>query len=115
MKPINFAQANQVLSAPDGWDKTANGECGDLHVINNGHCIVSCWHPSPEELALLNQGGAILIMVYGQNHPPLQVSAAGMDYLETPEDKKGSPEEIINKLARKTFANARTSSGKTVN
>lgn len=115
MKPINFAQANQMLGAPEGWDKDANGECQSLPVMNNGQCIVSCWKPSDEELTELNKGGAVMLMIYGANQPPIQIVAAAMEETAIPVDEKGSPEEILNKQARAEFESARASKGSTVN
>lgn len=46
----------------------ATPEGGDARVM------VSCWEPTPDELAQLNAGGKIYLTVMGTQHPPVLLS-----------------------------------------
>jgi hypothetical protein len=37
--------------------------------------MLSRWEPTPDELALLNAGGAVELMVIGAVHPPVSIIA----------------------------------------
>lgn len=37
--------------------------------------MVTAWEPTPEELAALNNGGAVYLRVLGEVHPPVMVWA----------------------------------------
>ena len=39
--------------------------------------VASYWHPTPAELALLNQGRAVRLTVLGRTHPPLMLGVDG--------------------------------------
>ena len=62
MNKIQPPSNNGVLGAPAGWDQ------GDLPAV------VSYWHPSAEELAVLNSGGYITLWVLGATMPPVNLS-----------------------------------------
>lgn len=36
-------------------------------------CMVSAWHPTPDELAALNAGAAVHVRLIGVAHPPIMV------------------------------------------
>jgi hypothetical protein len=88
MKPINFAQSNLTLNAPDNWDEEANGPCDSLPVLALPGTTSSVWRPSPEELQILNEGGAIIlhlgIDLKHSAHPVVALSATEM----TPETEE---------------------------
>lgn len=75
MRPIKPANSNYVYTAPKGMD-----DCADLHVhvYDDGdvRIITSAWHPTPEELALLNAGQPVQLHIYGNIHPVVSVTVA---------------------------------------
>lgn len=36
-------------------------------------CMVTAWHPTPDELAALNAGAAVHVRLIGVAHPPIMV------------------------------------------
>ncbi|RYC66328.1 hypothetical protein [Spirosoma sordidisoli] len=71
MRIVQFNEANRVLSAPP-----SSPEVQPLPVFTDGDVCISCWEPSPEELATINQTGRIWLMVVsGQTQPPVAVMA----------------------------------------
>lgn len=76
--------ANRWLGAPAGWDPQKDGDCGHLAIRTqgdpqrgNGYCE-SAWEPTPAELALLNQGGSVVLRVMGWQ-PPVALYVEGTD------------------------------------
>lgn len=71
---IQHPSNNRVLGAPAG---VPIEECRALFItdtaMNGAHAIASFWKPSPEELALLNAGKPVVLIVQGYTHPPLFV------------------------------------------
>ena len=89
MIPIRFASANAALSAPKDWDEEANGPCQDLPVLQTNSGFLSVWKPSEEELAILNEGGAVYLTVMGVTHPVVQL---GTTELSPPEEEQEQEE-----------------------
>lgn len=76
MKPVEFEGQTRLLGPPKD---AARGTCGALPVRQVpdphwGTCHYSYWRPSPEELAILNAGGHVRLMV-GGGHPPVWIDA----------------------------------------
>lgn len=73
MTPTIIPGANTTYHAPAGWDSEKNGECSPLHVALNPEqgTIMSAWKPSPEELAALNNGSAVILVIHGTTQPPV--------------------------------------------
>ena len=76
MRPIPTRDATHVFTKPQTWGtETTDGVCGDLSVrvqrYNGGERMecVSTWQPSPDELALLNKGGVVLLSIIGKQVP----------------------------------------------
>jgi hypothetical protein len=68
MKPVTFQGANRLFRGPEGSD------IQPLPAFDEGQgFIVSCWEPSPEDLAALAAGGRIWLVVLGNKHPPVQL------------------------------------------
>lgn len=74
---------NDVLGAPPG---VPIEQCIALAItrivlLSEGHqhqrAVASYWQPTPAELALLNQGRAVRLLVLGATHPPLQLGVDG--------------------------------------
>jgi hypothetical protein len=78
MTPKAIAGANANPGAPSDWDAKRDGTCGRLPIRAEfydsfgqqhvKHCD-SAWQPSPEELALLNAGGQVVLRVIGWQVP----------------------------------------------
>lgn len=83
-KRIKGARYN--LGAPPNWDSSQDGDCGHLWVRVSKHgpgnlLWESAWEPTPEELALLNAGGSVVLSVVGLGQPPVAL------YVEPAEDE----------------------------
>jgi hypothetical protein len=72
MNPFHHPDCNDVLRRPPG---TTEAECGDLHIVREDGRIMSFWKPEPAELAAINEGGAIGLIVQGTTHPPVAIVA----------------------------------------
>lgn len=74
MNAIQHPSNNRVLGAPPG---VPIEECRALPITDtelNGYpAVASFWRPEPEELAALNAGKAVVLVVAGHTHPPLFV------------------------------------------
>ena len=73
MEVATIKGATHNPGAPSSWTE-ANGPCGALPIIyqrdshGNDECI-SAWRPTPEELAMLNDGGFVILSVIGWQCP----------------------------------------------
>jgi len=65
MTPTVILHANTLLQPPVRWDAEKHGECQPLAVRIEGEVVQSAWLPSPEELAMLNAGGHVVLTLYG--------------------------------------------------
>lgn len=83
MTPFKHPLCNDILRRPPG---TTEEECGDLHIVRENGQVMSFWKPDAQELAGLNEGGAIGLIVQGATHPPVSVVACH----PTDEDRKPS-------------------------
>lgn len=87
MKPVEFVGQTLVLKPPAGHDNaTAATKVGGLPVLlmcdGDGYAqIVSCWKPSPEELAQLAAGAVIRLVVMSAAMPPVWVDVAEAEIL----------------------------------
>lgn len=71
MIPRNISNSNVTYGAPVNWNEKENGKCLDLKVridYKQGF-VESAWEPTPEELKLLNQGGSVILRIYGSQPP----------------------------------------------
>lgn len=72
MNFIEHPTNTRVLRAPPG---VRLAECGPLPVtdtvMNGQPAVGSFWKPSPEELAALNEGHPVVLLVAGDRHPPV--------------------------------------------
>ena len=70
--------ATRVLGAPSDWDKAQQGPCCGLPIqdidTSAGPGMVSVWEPTPDELARLNAGAKVSLVVLGHVHPPVSLS-----------------------------------------
>jgi hypothetical protein len=77
--PKRIAGATRLYGAPRGWNPETDGDCGGLWVRETqpGRFIESesAWEPTPEELAILNAGGSVILRVVGAQ-PPVMIYVA---------------------------------------
>jgi hypothetical protein len=79
--PYHFVGQSRVLEAPQGWDHDRDGECIGLPVLieHQGGVVAfkSVWVPTPEQLAQLNGGGAVLLTCLGGQFPVMLDTLSG--------------------------------------
>lgn len=79
MIPVRIRGANLRLAAPSSMP-----ECSTLWIRakrrDDGCAVMSSrWEPTPEDLALLAQGGLIEIVIAGTVYPPIAIRAVRRD------------------------------------
>ncbi|PSR54168.1 hypothetical protein AHMF7605_11865 [Adhaeribacter arboris] len=70
MKPVPFKESNLNLGAGDN----PNTDDMPVAISKDGEeipFIVSCWKPTPEELAEINRTGEIWLATMGHRPPPI--------------------------------------------
>lgn len=79
---VYFEGANRKLGPPRGAENV-----GDLYTYTNGHCSVSCWQLTPEEIAEVARTGRLYVSILsGTSQPPVflggeeEVRALVVDY-----------------------------------
>lgn len=82
MMPIEFEHANQIFTMPPSWDEEVQGEGGDLHVLNDGDKLVSCWQLSFWERLQVLIFGTVWLYVWSQDHPVVGMVAGRMRFKE---------------------------------
>jgi hypothetical protein len=85
MNPIQHKTSNDVLGAPPGMSRD---QCKPLYVTRVFYDqrglgdqsipgVISYWQPTPEQLALLNQGAPVFLSCLGATHPPVSIGVEG--------------------------------------
>ena len=78
MISLRIPQATRWLGAPLGWKPDEQGDCVHLAIrdidTSAGPAMMSLWEPTPDELARLNAGAKVSLLVVGNIHPPVSVS-----------------------------------------
>ncbi len=69
MKKALIEGATHNPGAPANWDPARDGSCGGLPVKFDGKGCYSAWKPTPEELAILADGGYVMLHVAGWQVP----------------------------------------------
>lgn len=67
--PIQFNEQNDTLGG-------GHPSIIDLPCYRDGAQVISCWTPSPAELAEIMTTGQIWLVVKGQNQPPINVTGS---------------------------------------
>ena len=71
------ASNNGVLGAPAGWDQ-AELPVSALPItrvdVEGRPAIMSFWRPTPEEIAAIQAGALVSLMVLGSNMPPVSLT-----------------------------------------
>jgi hypothetical protein len=74
MEIVRLEGMNRDLGAPKDWDEEKHGKCEPLpvfaEVVKGNMVMTSAWKPDAEELAAINAGGPIALVIYGGVHPP---------------------------------------------
>lgn len=69
MNPIAFPEQNLRLLPPAG-----DPNCGTLDAFTDGRTVVSCWQPTPHEVAAIVAGEPVWLLVWsGSTAPPVMV------------------------------------------
>lgn len=75
MNPVVIENHNVTFGAPRDWTPETSGDCRPLavRVGMNGDLpmLESAWEPTPEELAMIAQGGRVVLRIIGSSHPPV--------------------------------------------
>jgi hypothetical protein len=76
MRFIQHPTNTRALGAPPDWNVSDANDpryCGCLPITDvmqdDLHLMASFWKPDAQDLAALNAGKAIVLMIYGQVHP----------------------------------------------
>lgn len=82
MIAARIPNATRYLGAPLGWRPDEHGDCAHLAIqdlkVNGGvAAMMSMWEPTPDELARLNAGAKVSLLIIGTVHPPVSL-AVGM-------------------------------------
>lgn len=75
MIPARIEACTRVLGAPIGWTPETSGPCRGLPIRDemNGDmpAMVSCWEPTPDEVAAIAAGAKVMLRILGSGHPPV--------------------------------------------
>ena len=81
MIPRRISGFTHAMGAPADWNAPKDGNCCTLHVrmVRQGRHMAaqSAWEPTPDELAILNAGGSVILSVVGAQ-PPVMLSVEQM-------------------------------------
>lgn len=66
---------NIRYTAPKDWDAKKHGPCDDVFAIGHDHTITTIWSPSVEELAMLTNGGYVMLVLASKVMVPVIVTA----------------------------------------
>lgn len=86
MNPIQHPSNNHAFGPPPGLDQDVL-PCETLHVTacrgSDGlPVMISFWQPTLEEIQHLVSGGAVMLYVYGTQHPVVAVGAEPLTGLD---------------------------------
>jgi len=73
MLPVNFQGVTRQAPALPGDDGDPHLE---LPIRQDAFATESVWVPSPQELAVLNEGGGVRLQFRGARHPAVAVGVA---------------------------------------
>ena len=78
MEPLKIKNSNRVLGQPEAWNEERDGKCETLAVraidLTEGLPVIeSAWRPTEDEMALLNAGGSVILRIFGNGMPPVQL------------------------------------------
>lgn len=74
--------ATRNLGAPPDWDGDIS-KCNVLPILDvtteHGAFMVSCWEPTPAEVAAINAGESIKLWISGTAHPVVALTVGDID------------------------------------
>ena len=70
MEAISFPEQNIIFNKPESM---TDEECGPLPAYRGEGQIISCWKLSPEDLAKVQETGAVWLSIVGLQQPPVWV------------------------------------------
>ena len=86
MNPVDHPNTTRRFGAPADWTPERDGACGTLSIADvegaGGLFMESLWRPTPEELAALQAGGAVVLGIRGVVHPVVYVSVTAREHVE---------------------------------
>lgn len=76
MNPTDFPYSNRTYVKPEGW---TDEQCKTLETYqgineDNHPLIISCWKPTPEEIADIVAGKPVWLHILTQVQPPVLLS-----------------------------------------
>lgn len=69
--------ATRILQAPPGRPDVAPLAIRDVVYEDGTRAVMSAWMPTPEELARLNAGEPVYLILFGTTMPPAYVGVKG--------------------------------------
>lgn len=72
MLPLRINRATRILA--ETQDEYYALAILDEEIEGQNH-MTSVWEPTPNELAMLNAGGAVRLTILGTGHPPVMLTA----------------------------------------
>ena len=84
MKKFQHPECNAVLGAPPGVpiEQVTALPIARIRYQDGTDSCISFWKPTPEELAMLNQGYVVSVELLGVTHPPMCVLVDSPDNLD---------------------------------
>lgn len=80
MMPGRIQGATRNLGAPANWVDDMSGPCAHLPIVDKVEgglpWMTSAWFPSPDELAAMNAGCAVLLTIQGVIHPVVSMGVS---------------------------------------
>ena len=73
MNPVNFPEANMVLTAPEGMVN-----CQPLPVLRQAGHVLSVWELSDAEAKEVFVSRRVILQAVGDTHPPVSLRVVGM-------------------------------------
>lgn len=81
MRATQHPTSTRVLGAPQGWSQ-AELPCNAIAITDEVHqgirMVSSYWKPSAEELAALNAGQLVRLVIVGATMPPVAIEVDGL-------------------------------------
>lgn len=71
MLPLRIANATRILAETQDEYHALAIRDEDILGVNS---MTSVWEPTPAELRMLNEGGAVRLTILGEIHPPVMLT-----------------------------------------
>lgn len=70
--------ATRILGAPEGNPEVKPLAIRDIQYDDGTHAVMSAWMPTPNELAAMNAGEPVYLIIFGVSMPPAYVCVKGV-------------------------------------